>query len=62
MSIHQEKDGNKILAGPLRIDGTLARWIELADGSSVVQIWNEMTWVKSDGSIVLKDFFPPNLD
>ena len=62
MSIHEEKDGNKILAGPTKIDGMLTRWIELADGSSQVQIWNGVAWVKSEGSIVLKEFFPPNLD
>ena len=56
------KDDVEIVAGPIKIEGILARWIKLSDGSSVVQIYYGTDWIKSDGTITLKDFFPPNLD
>ena len=56
------KDDVEIVAGPIKIEGTLARWIKLSDGSGVVQIYDGTDWIKSDGTVTLKDFFPPNLD
>ena len=56
------EDDSEIVAGPIKVEGTLARWIEMPDGVSLVQIWDGAKWIKSDGSITLKDFFPPNLD
>ena len=51
----------EILAGPLDINGTLSRWRERSDGSSVVEIWDGNRFITSDGSITLKDFFPPDV-
>ena len=39
---------------------TLSRWRKRPDGSGVVEIWDGNRFITSDGSITLKDFFPPD--
>ena len=50
----------EIVAGPVDINGTLSRWRKRPDGSGVVEIWDGNRFITSDGSITLKDFFPPD--